>query len=473
MSESGSYVLRTIDGGTDRRGAYSVARGAVGSRPGRSWNATNSLTLSYTVGRQAAGQSFDAAVIQFSFVLDSLDDYDDLRMGDRVVININPKAQALLGVDISDVFRVKGFVTDLDLSYRKQGSGIVGVVHATASGPLARMGQATVGATPWYMETPRMRLDRLAPLVKTAIGRDHPEDYSIYYVGTEAAYLAPQDVDRRSAADLARGWAEDTGGLFYESTAGRLTFEAADGRRNRAAIAQLQADQIASGTTWAQSLGGLVNRLTLSYGLSADAQTELTVLDQASIDEFGEYATGKTTQLAHVEDAQRVGALTVGRNSSPHWSISRVEVDLLRSVPRDVAGALVVADVGDLVELVGMPSTSPGGRYVFVEGVEVTLTAHDWRLVLFLSDASRTGAPLRWQDVDPALTWAQATTDDYGDPLTWLGAASWFDPPTTGDVYRWLDVPVDQRWFHLAPGENRDAGDLRAPTWSSYPNDPA
>ena len=57
-------------------------------------------------------------------------------------------------------------------------------------------------------------------------------------------------------------------------------------------------------------------------------------------------------------------------------------------------------------------------------------------------------------------------------PLTWFSAAAWFDPPTTSGVYRWLDVPTDQKWWHLAPGETRDGGDARVPTWASYPNDP-
>lgn len=452
-------------------------------------------SLTWSVGRKGAGEAFETAQISWRYPLpeNRTDELDHLRVGDRVYTLIRSDTARWLLDDPAGSFglegwRVVGYVTDQQIEYvttlDELGAPVrVPVFTARATGPLGRAGQIVVGSVPWSSSSVFGRLGDISDAARAAMS-SHPDpnsqnDFIVAAVpvsgGGDAAELVARDVDRQTAADLWRSVAEDAGGyLFEDAQDGQLTYESIEGRRNRLPIVELGAEQIEGGVTWARDLGGLVNRLTLTYG-PEDARAEVTVEDPVSIALFGDYSSGRDTQLALEADAERIAYLTVARNSRPRWTISELRVNLVdKGLTRAQAAALAIANIGDLVAVTGLPATAPPTRYLFVEGVEHTVTAHDWWLTLYLSHAGRTGAPIRWQDVRPALTWAEALVDDEGEPLTWLAAAAWFDPPgpdATG--WRWVDVPTDQKWWHLAAGETRDPDQSAAvPTWSSYPDNP-
>lgn len=480
--KSRSLVYRRLD---DDRGAYALTRQADGVTRGfnSTWDARHFVEpLRFSGGRTGAADDFQAGVLTFAYLVDAFP-ANALLVGDRLSLGVT----SALGTNVNDLRRAPYWVTDLDLEFRRvQAPGdtgteakLVGVVRVTATGVLARVAQLRLGAQPFTGGDtgPGRLLSPMQPIAQDYPAVFGPFDTTIQVRGVETAKLRGADIDRTDPIALAKGYAADSGALLFEAlTDDGLVWETLDGRRNREPIVTLTASEVERSAHWSRSLNGLVNRLTLTYGPEGDRH-EVTVEDPDSIAQYGEYATGRETELLYEADARRVATLTVGRNSRPVWSIDRLDLDVLRSVDQAKAAALVAADIGDLIEVAGLPAQAPYSRWLYVEGAEVSVDRHNWRLTLFTSDAGRTGAPLRWQDVDPARTWADVATDDRGEPLTWLSASAWFDPPTSTGVYRWLDVPTDQKWWHIGRDyfgnpETRDGGDARVPTWESYPNDP-
>jgi hypothetical protein len=488
---TGAADARVVRKLGDDRGAYQLVRAADPSGPRvgqpRVWDARNLLALRFSAGRRRAGEDFPAKIITWSYPLDPDADpnvanrYDSVRVGDQVSLDLTTGALDTLGIDVNDYQRGVGFVTDVQLSYRRLGRQMLGVVDVTAVGAFGRIGQTRIGLTAIGRSTGPTRANLLLDAVDQQLG-DQADTYSTtshQTIGVETVQLRTVDLDHTDPVSLLKSWAADSGALLIENmSVGNLAirWETLDGRRNREPVVSLTADELAATATWSAGLQGLVNKMTLTYGDDPN-RAEVTVTDDDSIARFGEYAVGRDTDLVYLADAQRIARLTVGRNSRPRPGIERLDFNVLDQLPAAKAGALVGADVGDLVELAGLPASAPYSRWVYIEGHEVTVTADTWRLTVYVSPAGRTGAPVRWQDVTPDLTWAQATADETGEPLTWLSAAGWFDPPNAGAAYRWVDVPTDQQWWHIGRDyfgnpEARDSGDTRVPTWQSYPNDP-
>lgn len=463
-------------------GVYEVSHGPADRNPlerEEQLDAPQLLSLTFGVGRKGPADQFDPSLIRYRVAPFNLEQLKRYRVGDASAVQITAAACEALGVDVGTNLhqRSKGFITDLTLSYVRGSDRVVRpVLDVLATGTLARLGQARYASPNVSRTVDDAVWDVLTTCGPEIVAAPWTASYfSFYSPHVSTPYLRYVDADSRNALEVARGWAADAAGNLYESAQdGRITFEPVDGRRNREPVATLDAGDVALDVTWSNTLAGLCNRYTVTYGLTESRQ-EVTVTDDVSVSLYGLYAAGRDTDLRFVEDATTVANLVVGRSSRPRWTMSAVRVNMLRGgLPLELVRALAVADIGDLLEFVGLPSTAPQARYFYVEGLEVELTRHDWFLTLYLSEGGSTGAPLRWQDVSPALTWADSDqlVDTEGEPLTWLSSAAWFDPPTLSGVYRWLDVPADQAWKHLAPGEDRDGGDTRSPTWTSYPENP-
>lgn len=483
-----SRVLRALDpfgAGKDRGVVLVGGTDAAGV----AWEFDCDQLIGYTEhrGREKAGQQFPAGLVTFSVPVDGAADLQRLRVGDTITGRVDVRAwyflygaqdatqAAAAGFDTdADRKQISATVTDLRISYRKLRAGRPpqAVLDVTAVGPKARAGQTLIGDTPWYQETVAQRKDRIEQLGAAAgwpglylpplaawTGGLSPDD--------AATVVSARDVDRQSALTLYEQLAGDVGAEVFESLRyeGRIMWAGIEWRSGRTAIATLRPEEVAATATWTQDLSGLVNKMSVEYG-PAGARATVTVRDEASIAQFGEYATSRSTQLVAYAPAQRLAALTVGRNSVPAWAITRLDVDLLDlALPKAKARKLLRAEVGDLVELQGLPTSAPGNRWFYIEGAEMTAGVHDWHLTLYVSDAGRTGAPLAWEELSPTMTWA-----DVPPEMSWLQAAGWFEGPP--DTYRWVDVPGNQTWRMLAPGDPRGDADLRAPSWASYPENP-
>lgn len=468
---------------TDKRGFVTITRGSYGDPGYLALDARQLLNVSCKIGREQAGQGFDAGLLQFSYPVNAAGDVAGWQVGQKVWLQIPPGVwQFLLDLPTAsydpNVYSrdYAATVSDLQLTYRRLQAGrpLQAVLDVTAVGPKARAGQTLIGDAPWPAELVNSRKNRIEDLAGPKAWPEYNSD-GLYPLGTwtgtpaesTTTVVNARDVDRASALQLYEDLAADQGALVHESMqyGDRILWAALEWRDNRTPLVTLRPEEVAATARWGMGLSGLVNRYTVTYGPEG-AQAELTVTDDDSIATFGEYAASRTVQLADKAKADRLARLTVGRNSRPTWGITRLDVDLLDlALPRAKAAELLHAEIGDLVVLEGMPTSAPGPRHYFIEGSELSVGVHDVRLSVFVSDAQRTGAPLSWDELPADMTWSSVPADK-----TWLTAAGWYvEPPAT---FRWSDVPGNQQWWTLAPGETRQDGDPRGPSWTSYPNDP-
>lgn len=490
-------------------GVYQVAgqRGAVIVTDGRpappAWtlDADQLLDVQLRRGRDRAGADFEPGLLTFSVPAVGAGAVDRFTVGDLVKLRVSDALWAFLngtaaigGLPDAAVYAndFRGTVSDARLAYHRQGAGRPPqpVVQVTVVGPLARAAQAMIGDEPWTNGEPVTdRAVRIYNAGNAAAFAGWGGSVMYPWIPLPSYYdnviMPARDVDRQSPVTLLNELAGDIGGWVRESIKrhSRIMIEPLETRAGRTPLVQLTPAEIADTATWQQTLQGLVNRYTVEYGgqdpFGDGTRHEVTVVDEDSVARFGDYAASRSTKYLGYwpwpaplsyddpQPAQRLARLVVGRNSRPTWSITRLDVDLLDlALPRAKAMELLRADVGDLVELTGMPTSAPDVRWLFVEGSELTVTKHDVRLTLYVSDANRTGAPMTWDSSPADLTWA-----DVRAGMTWLQAAGWFEPPPTGPQ-RWVDVPGNLRWIDLAALVTEYDNDPAAPTWASYPDAP-
>lgn len=469
----------------------SVSR--VFHRTGLAWQRmTTDRLLSFHVrrGRQSATEVAQAGTLTFAYVVRDASDLTRIAVGDRVTMDHTPAALMwLYGADDwtthpdwtgaeNNYNRYTAFVVDAQLEYVTQGNGRppLAVMRVTCSGPKARLGQTVLTEDSPFQPLPYTwdepiddRLSRITVITNAQTF------YGTQYIdgppsSGEGAYeVGPLEAGVTALAAI-EDYAAATGSNFSESLQleglGSIRWESLDARAGKAPVVQLTADEISDAVTWNQTMDGLVNVCRVEYGPEG-ARAAVEVRDTQSIETFGEYGATISTPLLEQAPAARLAGLTVGRNSRPRWRISRLELDLLDlAIPVDKARRLWRGEVGELLEVVGMPGTAPADRYYFLEGSEIEVTQHDWRLIVYVSSADQSGAPLTWDDMPPAMTWGEVPAE-----RTWLGAAGWFIqlPPAS---FRWADVPADLGWSDLAATNAAD-NSLAVPTWESYPNDPA
>lgn len=445
------------------------------------------LSFSVRRGREGANEQSQAGTLRFSLAVANQGDLNRIAVGDKVTFQTRIAAGKYLlddppgppyygSQEYSNGFTA--WVVDLALEFRSQGQGRPpqAVMAVTCSGPKLRAGQGILrDDSPyqplpyWWTESLSSRRGRIEVATREALWGGDPVMGSWlgdYYIDQDVP-VNPLNVTEANVLQTMESYAADVGANFTESIRhpGRLMWESIVVRAGKDPLVQLTPDEVAATASWAQSLNGLVNVYTVEYG-PPEARESVTVKDAESIALYGEYAATRSSSLVNRSDAERLAGLIVGRNSRPSWTISRLDVDLLDlALPKAKAAALYLqADVGTLIELTGLPTAAPQQRYFFVEGSEVTLTKHDWRMTIYVSDADRTGAPLEWEEVQAGLTWA-----DVEATRTWLGAAGWFTPPP--ETFRWVDVAANLSWTALAANNTWDGSDA-VPTWASFPDNP-
>lgn len=235
-----------------------------------------------------------------------------------------------------------------------------------------------------------------------------------------------RDVDRQNALGLLVELATDAGGLVLDRRDGFLDYADADDRRGVAPTITLDDSEVLVGSEWATSVDGLVNRATLGYGAS-DNQPTVQVVDQDSVDAYGDAEWSRGTQLAVQADARRRAARTVGLQSRPAYVMPSLAVDLLGTLttPEQRAAALSL-DQSSLVAVTDFPASGPlTTGQLWVEGYTEQLTRRSWVLDLTVSSFVAGGAGLTYSDVPPAVTYA-----DVPDTVTNL--AAWGYDPTIG-----------------------------------------
>lgn len=233
-------------------------------------------------------------------------------------------------------------------------------------------------------------------------------------------------------------------GVVVEARAGQIDWISNVGRRYQPPAITLDAGQVLAPLVVGESLADLVNLVTVNYQYQPNPP-ELTTeaaatsaRNQVSIDARGNAARTIDTRVTTPAAADALARDTVGRYAWPHWHPGAVTVDLTGLLERDHPGdrelvrALLAAEVGALIDLAGLPDTSPvpGGLY-WAEGFSEAIAAGRWTLTLALIPYALLTAPIQWRDVGAALTWADLPGD-----LDWTGATIWQPDPYPAGSWR-------------------------------------
>lgn len=347
--------------------------------------------------------------------------------------------------------RFRGVVTDMTVGWDDAGSETpnAGIGQLTAVATLADLGRRVVGDAPFPQELDGARVSRVLALAGVVLdpGTSDP--------GT--AQILPRDIDAADALSVAQEAANSAQGILWQTRDGEIRYADADHRRNLPSVVTIDVCHVLVTPTWSRSLQGLINKVSLGYGVGAGGGDQPRVYDNnaASIARYGTYDYSLTTTLAVLADAQAMAGLLVARNAKPVWVMTNLPL-AMKDLDHDTTAAVLSLVMHSLITLTGMPVVIPGTpatAALWVEGWTETLRYGDHELELVVSGYCRTSPPTRWDDVDPTWTWNAIPSNPSWDD------ASCFGPPTA--YGRWSDVPASLRWDATPP----------TTTWDSWPID--
>jgi hypothetical protein len=305
--------------------------------------------------------------------------------------------------------RFTGRITDLSLGWDDAGADTpdAGIGQMVAVGILADLGRRVVGDAPWPQELDGARVSR----VMTAAGITLDPAYS----DPGTVQILARDVDSQPALDVARDAAESASGVVWETRAGEVRYADAVHRKGIRPALTVDACVILVTPSWRRTLEGLVNEVSIGYGVAAEGadQPRYTATNPTSQARYGRFGYTATTSLAALADAQALGQLLLVRNGSPVWVMAALPIDVPSLTPAQY-DALLSLDMHALVTLTGLPAigTAPTVANLWVEGWKETLTFGQHDIELVVSGYCRTVPAPRWDDVDPSWLWGgQALTE--------------------------------------------------------------
>jgi hypothetical protein len=316
-----------------------------------------------------------------------------------------------------------------------------GVAQVIAVSKMADLGRRVVGDAPFPQELDGARVARVLNLAGFAT------DPLTSDPGT--MQVTARDIDARSALEVAQGTAESASGIVWETRDGDVRYADASHRRGIASSLSLDACDVLVTPTWSRTLQGLINKVTVAYGIAPEGGEQPTTsgTNAASIAAYGTYDYSLTSELAALADAQNMVSLLLARNAYPVWLMTDLPVAIKDMSDADTLDVLRL-DMHSLVDLTGLPSlgTAPTTAHLWVEGWQEKLAWDMHEIELHVSGYCRTAPAPRWDDVATTWTWDTMA-------ISWDQAVC-FGPPLPGD--RWADVPASLRW------------DTTTTTWNDY-----
>jgi hypothetical protein len=313
-----------------------------------------------------------------------------------------------------------------------------------AVGDYSRVGRIYVGDEPWPVESDGDRAGRVLALAAAQwpglVWRSAPGRLNV----------RARDVDRQPAAGLLAEIASSAGGVITDTRTGVVEYLDAGTLSGVAPAFTLDACHVLTDSYTVQAGGAfLVNVATVAYGsptVPGDDSTRptLTVSSAESVARFGPYSQRFDTELATAGDAADFAALVLSRLA---WPLPNVPAAVVtsRTLPAADHAAFLdgLAMLGRCL-LTGLPLPGPAGLDAAINGWSETWESETaWRVDLTLTDVRQRGLGTRWVDV-PCVRWV-----DVDPALTWADADTWAPcPPITG---RWIDQPGNL-WWQAATG---------------------
>lgn len=344
-----------------------------------------------------------------------------------------------------------GRITDRALTHPEAG---VCDVAVTATGALAQLGRRQVGDEPWPVEAAQDRAARILTLAEP------PGGWLVQAPGVEGAVVG-RDVDARTPLELLTDLTATTGGALYDTPSGRVVYQPLPsrqqprfpfrwrdfppGRRWRDVPQRWDGlgDSPQSRPTltvppclveweprWSSSVGTVVNAARVAYGppVQEGDRPVVEVVDDRSVDAHGRREARIDSEWLEQDDAAERASRIIATQARDRWEVDGAALILDEADPgfRDAAMAL---RVGDLVQLTGLPSPSPGSGSGWL-GVVEGWTLQQWtdaggqvaRLALRLSDPLLSLLVARWRDAPPQLQWSGTGSRRWRDLETWEAA---------------------------------------------------
>lgn len=331
-------------------------------------------------------------------------------LGDTFTITLGPAAQEWLGYLTGAGweairYRFVGTLTDLAVQPENDLDG-PSLVTLTGVSARARLGRTYVGDAPWPAELDGARAGRILALV--------PDLPALGTVDPGTVTVLARDIDRQPALGLLDALAFTAGAQLAERRDGRFEWHDASHRRDTVPITTLDTTAIVKPATASKSFAGLVNDLTVTYGVGGSGT--VTVTDTDSIAQYGPLAASVSTALADADDALSFASQSVARLARPEYEFQALTVDLLPTVEVAQVPELLAIEQASLLALTGFPATGPfHAAQLWVEGWTETVARDRWSMSLDVVGYGRGVPALRWADVDPVLIWG-----DVDPALTWL-----------------------------------------------------
>lgn len=422
----------TVDTATDTYAWTGTPHGSMSTRASSTATDLSCLVDQVTIrhGRDGADDQPDASSATIELSWDTSVDALPQTIEPGSILIVTSAKLATTG----DSTRFRGIVTDMTIGWDDAGTETPQrpVAQIVAVGPLGSMGRRSIGDEPWPQELDGARVSRILTLtgVATDALRNDPG----------LVQVIPRDVDKQPGLDVARGVADSAGGILWQTRDGVVLYADAEHRRNATPELTIDACQILVTPTWAKTSAGLINSVSLAYGIAPDGgeQPTTSLRRDDSVARYGLFEYSETTELAALADAQARASMLTTRNAFPYWNLTALPVDMggLDPVAYDKILAL---DMHSLVEVTGLPRAGsvPTSTSLWVEGIEETLTFGGYELVLAVTGYCRTSPPPRWNDVSPSATW------DAVGAMTWDQASCIGPQPSRG---RWDDVAASERW---------------------------
>ena len=335
--------------------------------------------------------------------------------------------------------RFVGRVTDVSLGWDDAGEATPNalIAQVICTSLLAELGRRVVGDVPWPQELDGARVRRI--LLNAGVTLDP------LWSDPGTVQILPRDVDAQAALPLAQEAASWARGVVWETRSGEVRYADAAHRFGTGASLELDTCDVFVSPTWRRSTEGLVNKVSISYGIVPEGgeQPRYEDTNPTSVARYGRYEISTATELADAADAAETGRLLLVRNSSPVWVMSSLPVDVKSLNPEDTV-ALLSLDMHSLVYLTGLPyaGSAPTTAFLWVEGSTETLAAGTHEIDLAVSGYCRTVPAPQWDHVDPAWLWGGGIwtvtgTNGFPNPSAET-AVTGVGTGTTGQTVSWV-----------------------------------
>lgn len=336
---------------------------------------------------------------------------------DPQLFDIDQPVTVYTNIDATDHYRFYGYITDITVNFY--------TIDLVAVSPAARLASYApyVDLTPAFDPGPiwdfsqyptGYKLETLIP--------DFPGNPQITADTGESSvgfwYDQPGIVNYWNAVQaIVAG--EQFGVLVDDMTLGgapwwQMRFTDATARRQTNPTLTFTGNEIIRDWTLTKQVGDKVNYLTVSLPAHPDGwwPENNTNFDQPSDSTDIQYTGDLNPTYSNPETVATLASGIIGLWRTPTYRLRRISIPM--SALDETRQAAILTNVR-MSELVRLPEIVPGlPTDYFIEGCQDQFVEGRYVLTLFLSDATLSHPPDRWEDADPTLEWGQVSAS-----LTW------------------------------------------------------